>query len=132
MATGDVTVGEFVQRLAKVKGVNAVDPILAADSLAAIGIYLPTYLKHSATLTEGDVALIARSAGLNVRSGNPEAVFDDSMVERFFTSFASDLNGGSESVFAPLGSGKGEGGNEGEMGGGKGKGKGGRTPTDPD
>ena len=141
MASGEITVGRFIQQLARVKGLNASDPRVAADSLAGVGIYVPSYLKYGATLTEGDVAVIARAAGLNVKSGTPEAIFDTAMSDRFFRSFSSDLR--SSAYSSPMiddedetddeiddegKDGKGPSG----KGDGKGKGKPGRTPTDPE
>lgn len=137
----EITVGQFVQQLARAKNLNATDAKIAADSLAAVGVVLPP-LNYGAVLTEGDVALIARSAGLNVRTATPEAAFNADKSSRFFSSFSGELeddNGirsrksyrksepGPEDetpdgeAEAPDGKGK-----------GKGKGKNGRTPSEPD
>ena len=150
-ANSDITVGEFIQQLARAKNVNASSSRAAADSLAAIGVFVPTNLAHGKILTEGDVSVIARSAGLNVRSANPSAPFDSAKTGRFFGSFGRELkqdttggkdqntdgskcgwwqnSGGSENEDeAPGGEDEGPSG----KGKGKGKGKNDMTPTDPD
>jgi len=136
----EITVGQFVQQLARAKNLNATDARIAADSLAAVGVVLPP-LNYGAALTEGDVALIARSAGLNVRTATPNAAFSANKSNRFFTSFSGELDedngirtrrsyrksepGEDEApdgeAEAPDGKGK-----------GPGKGKNGRTPSEPD
>jgi opacity protein-like surface antigen len=139
----DITVGQFIQQLARAKNLNATDAKIAADSLAAVGIALPSNLRYGAVLTEGDVSAIARSAGLNVRTASPQSSFDSRKSERFFSSFSRELEGDTAGVrerdrFRKGGD---EGGDEmpnGEAeepsgkGKGKGKGKNGRTPSEPD
>jgi hypothetical protein len=139
VTASDMTVGQFVQQLARAKNLNASDPGVAKDALAGAGVLLPSNLDFAAPLTEGDVAKIARVAGLNVRTANPTATFDSGKADRFFSSFSGELRNGdktyrsrqqrkreepdgeSESDLEDDGSGK-----------GKGKGKGERTPTEPD
>ncbi len=149
----EITVGQFVQQLARAKNLNATDAKIAADSLAATGVKLPAGLNYGSVLTEGDVTSIARSAGLNVRTTNPDAVFDSTKADRFFSSFDGELraeskgssslrmrrtkdhnqgNGGDEVDHCAdrpgnNGNGKGCG-----FGRGKGKGKGDITPSEPD
>jgi hypothetical protein len=131
----EATVGRFVQELAKVKNLNATDPAIAADSLRAVGVRLPSGLQYTKRLTEADVADISRSAGLLVTTSNPDAYFGEEKVDRFFQAFAVELtqNAGSGEIitttdtasqpFDPFTKGKSN---------GNGKGKGGRTPTDPE
>lgn len=148
LADSSVTVGQFVQRLARTMNLNATDVDTAVDSLERAGVQLPGSLRYSSALTEGDVTRIGRAAGLSLRTGNPEANFDQDNVDRFFVSFGeefaavsrgttSESSANSTPFFDPFnplirfrddedaneGTGKGK---------GKGKGKGGRTPTDPD
>ena len=131
----EATVGRFVQELAKVKNLNATDPAIAADSLRAVGVRLPSGLQYSKRLTEADVAEISRSAGLLVTTSNPDAYFGEEKVDRFFQAFSVELTQGASSgeiitttdtasqPFDPFTKGKSN---------GNGKGKGGRTPTDPE
>lgn len=132
---GELTVGQFVQQLARAKNLNATDASVASDALAGVGIILPSTLSYSTLLTEGDVAQIARVAGLNVRTANPMATFDSDKADRFFTSFSSELRTGDktyrEKQYRKKGAGEGEDEDDGS-GKGKGKGKNDRTPTEPD
>jgi hypothetical protein len=132
VAAPNDTVGRFVQEFAKAKNLNATDPRIAADSLAAVGIRVPADLDFSARLTEGDVARISRSAGLNVTTSRPDTPFSSEQVDRFFQSFGRELNetdgvtatrAGNGPKFDPFSKGKGK---------HKGHGKGHRTPTDPE
>ena len=142
----DMTVGRFVQDLARHKNLNASDAPTAVDSLLAVGIRLPAKLDLGRTLTEGDVVDIAQSAGLNVTTSNPSATFDTDKADRFFQSFGSEFVGGNTAnttegdyphdggeygfpgngngpPFDPWTKGKGK---------GKGKGKNGRTEYEPE
>jgi len=131
----EATVGRFVQELAKVKNLNATDPAIAADSLRAVGVRLPSGLQYTKRLTEADVAEISRSAGLLVTTSNPDAYFGEEKVDRFFQAFSVELTQSAASgeintttdtasqPFDPFTKGKSN---------GNGKGKGGRTPTDPE
>ena len=131
----DITVGQFIQKIARAKNLNATDARIAADSLAAVGISVPRNLRLDAPLTEGDVAAIARSAGINVRTASPDAAFGSAKADRFVSSFGGELrtaNGEGREARYRKGYGEGEGENENPgQGKGKGKGKNGRTPTDP-
>jgi len=137
-AASDITVGSFVQKLAQSKNLNATDARIAADSLRAVGVRVPSDLRLTAPLTEGDVARIARAAGLNVSTNRPEADFTGDQVNQFISTFGTELAlvGGGDSVstqnhedgngpaFNPYSKGK---------GGSKGKKKGHDfTPTDPE
>ena len=93
VAADDLTVGQFVQRIADAKGVDA-----TVDGLASVGVRVPADLEFSAKLTEGDVVDIARAMGINVRSGNPDASFTADQVDRFFLSFDSDITAGQSST----------------------------------
>ena len=151
----DATVGSFLQRLARVKNLNATDPAIAVDSLRAVGVRLPANLELSKRLTESDVAVLSRSAGLLVTTSNPDAYFNDEKLDRFFTAFAVELSrdnlGGAfattecdptiENCDNPgQGSGPGNGNGNGPAfdpfskgrGKKKGKAKQSRTPTDPE
>ena len=152
-ASNDITVGEFIQSLARAKNLQASSPRIAADSLASVGIFVPRDLSYTSALTEGDVSKIARSAGLNVRSANPDAKFDSIKTDRFFNSFGRELTGDSQDSKGNTGDdakwgwwwswgGGSESESESDNGGedegpsgkgkGKGKGKNDMTPSDPD
>jgi hypothetical protein len=149
MANETVTVGQFIQQLARTMNLSAADVSTAVDSLERAGVRLPAELNYSKGLTEGDVATIGRSAGLNLRTGSPDAAFSQDNVDRFFVSFGEEFvpgtrggeaeqtaNAATDVLFDPFNpllrfreNGESEGPGHGK---GKGKGKGGRTPTDPD
>jgi hypothetical protein len=59
----DITVGEFLKELSKIKDVSAVE--ILADR----------------PLTEGDVVAISRAIGLKVTTSQPEALFTAKQVE---------------------------------------------------
>lgn len=133
----EATVGRFVQELAKVKNLNATDPAIAADSLRAVGVRLPSGLLFTKRLTERDVAEISRSAGLVVTTSNPDAYFGEEKVDRFFQAFSVELSLGGSSGALPPGetletSGPGFDPFTKGKSNGNGKGKGGRTPTEPE
>ncbi len=90
-AADDITVGQFVQRIAQTKDLQADDAFVAAESLARVGVQLPASVVFSNKLREGDVVAIARSMGINVRSGDPDATFGESQVDRFFLSFSREI-----------------------------------------
>jgi hypothetical protein len=89
-AAGDVTVGQFLVEIAKVKNISAMDGASAAAALRAQGMTLPS-LDLGKRLTEGDVAAIAQSAGINVTTTRPANPFTSGQVDQFLSSFASDL-----------------------------------------
>jgi hypothetical protein len=141
LAANDVTVGEFVQRLAMVKNLNATDARIAVDSLEAVGVRLPAELKLSARLTEGDVVTISRAVGLRVTSSHPERQFTGDQVDSYFAAFSDEFDGdegaGTYTEY-PYGTGKGKGWGppfdpftKGK-GQAKGKAKGWRSPTEPE
>jgi len=134
------SVGEFVQDLARHKNLNASDAQTAFESLQSVGIRLPAKLDMNKALTEGDVAEISRSVGLNVTTSNPDATFDSDKSVRFFQSFGGEIGAsggdyphsdgeygfpgnGNGPPFDPWSKGKGK---------GRGKGKGGYTPSEPE
>ncbi|MDH3628303.1 MAG: hypothetical protein OEV00_11385 [Acidobacteriota bacterium] len=132
MAAGEITVGGFVQAIAKAKNLNATDASIAVDALAAAGITLPADLNMNGQLTEGDVARISQSLGLNVNTSRPSANFTRAQVNRYFRSFEEEIgfSGGGGAVaasgtpaFDPFSKGNGK---------SKGKGKGHTTPTEPE
>lgn len=128
-----VTVGRFVQEVAKIRNLNATDARIAADSLRAAGVRLPSDMDLNRRLTEADVADIARRVGLKVTTSQPEAPFSEGQMDQFFNSFAAELgqvvdDRENNSVrdrdpnkFDPKSKGK-----------GKGKAKGHRTATEPE
>ena len=87
----DVSVGDFVKRLAQAKNLESTDAEVAVDSLHHAGIALPTDLELSRDLTEGDVARISRALGLAVTTNRPEAGFSGEQVDKFFASFQVEM-----------------------------------------
>ncbi len=140
MAASDITVGEFVQRLAIAKGLAGTDATVASNSLRGIGVRLPSGLDHGSHLTEGTVAEISRAVGLMVRTSNPENAFSSQQTDTFFVNFKDDLAGDGMRSHTNPGGGSGPG--NGQSGPpfdpftkgkhGKGKGKGVFTPTEPE
>lgn len=86
----NITVGEFVQRLAIVKNLDATDARVATDSLRTAGMRLPD-LDLNAQLTESHVVAISQAAGLRLTSSNPDQVFESEQVDSFFVAFSSEL-----------------------------------------
>ena len=87
----DATVGRFVQRAAQELKLNATDARAATDSLRAVGVGLPANLDVNKTLTERDVASIARALGVRVTTSNPDATFGTDKIDRFFQSFGGEI-----------------------------------------
>jgi len=87
----NVTVGEFVQRVAIVKNLDATDALVASDSLRATGVRLPADLDLNAQLTESHVVAISRAVGLRLTSSNPDRVFESDQVDSYFVAFGSEL-----------------------------------------
>ena len=141
----DYTVGQLVQRMAKEMNLQSTDARSAAGSLAEAGIQLPAGLDYAKGLTEADVAVIARAAGLKVTTSRPESSFSEGQVDRFFMTYAGELGwvgdddssvrngetGDGQSGGAP-GNGPGFDPYSKGKGGAKGKKKGHRSPTEPD
>ncbi len=90
-AASDATVGEFVIKLAKARNLAATDARVAVDALRGIGVRVPADLNYSKKLTEGDVARLSRSFGLNVTTTTPDNSFDADQVDRFFATFGTDI-----------------------------------------
>jgi hypothetical protein len=86
-AAGDATVGEFVIKLAKTRNLAATDAQVAGNALRGVGVRVPADLNYSKRLTEGDVALLSRSFGLNVTTATPDTLFTADQVDRFFATF---------------------------------------------
>lgn len=82
----EVTVGQFLVELAKVKGLAATDGVTAERSLRGIGVALPQ-VELSKSLTEGDVARIATAAGVRVSTNTPTAPFSRTQVDGFVNTF---------------------------------------------
>jgi len=87
----NITVGEFVQRLAIVKSLDAADARVATDSLRTAGVRLPADLDLNAQLTESHVVAISRAVGLRLTSSNPDRVFESEQVDSYFVAFGSEL-----------------------------------------
>ena len=87
----NITVGEFVQRVAIVKNLDATDARVATDSLRTAGVRLPADLDLNAQLTESYVVAISREVGLRLTSSNPDRVFESDQVDSFFVAFSSEL-----------------------------------------
>ena len=142
VAASDITVGDFVQRLAIAKGLAGTDVRVANDSLRGIGIRLPSELQFGNRLTEGDVATISRAAGLTVKTSNPLNDFTSQQTDTFLVSFKDDLGSDGNTTRSHTNPGGGSGPGNGNGGPafdpftkgkhGKGKGKGAFTPTDPE
>jgi hypothetical protein len=128
LAAGDVSVGDFIVQLAKARNLNASDVNTAVSSLHAAGVRLPAGINYDERLTEGTVTGISRAVGLNVRTSTPDSNFDRDMVDRFFVSFASELDVTGDPVMSERHHNNGNGKDKGN----KGKGKGGRTPSEPE
>jgi len=143
----DVSVGAFVQELARARHLDAATPQGALDSLEAAGLRLPSNLDLGKRLTEQDVSEISRSVGLNLTTSRPGASFSSTQVDQFFESFSGELGVGSGTAGggATAEENPGQGGGPGNGDGGppfdpfakgkgknKGKGKSSRTPTDPE
>ena len=90
-AASDATVGDFVIKLAKSRNLAATDARVASDSLRGLGVRVPTNLDYSSKLTEGDVARLSRSFGLNVTTTTPDNLFTADQVDSFFATFGSDI-----------------------------------------
>jgi hypothetical protein len=90
LASSDVTVGEFLMEIAKVKNLSARDGESALTALRAAGLRLPA-LDVRKPLTEADVVAVATAAGLNVTTTRPDSPFSRSQVTSFILSFGSDL-----------------------------------------
>ena len=91
-AANEMTIGQFLQRLAVTKNLNATDARMASDSLRAAGIRVPTNLDMGARLTEADVVAISRAAGLSVTSSNPTQAFTTEQVDAFFFALADEIS----------------------------------------
>lgn len=86
----DVTVGQFLVEIAKVRNVSAADPESAARNLQTAGVNVAG-LDLRKSLTEGDVARIADLVGVKVSTTQPEAPFTQRQVDNFVKTFAADL-----------------------------------------
>ena len=132
LAANQATLGYFLTEMAKAKNLNATDARIAVDSLRAAGVRLPDNLQLEKNLTERDVVDVSQAVGLPVNTTNPEGVFDEEQVARFFAAFDTELapNPPEDGVitphvpwFDPFTKGKGK---------AKGWGKGHRTPSEPE
>ncbi len=91
-ATGDVTVGQFLVEIAKVKSLPASDSVTAEASLRAAGANLPR-LDHAKVLTQADVAAISAGLGLRVTTSQPTAGFGSGDMDAYLTAFRGELGG---------------------------------------
>ena len=92
LAADEVSVGNFYQKLAELRGLPAGDVATAVASLEASGLNVPG-LKVDKALTEGDVATIAQASGLQVNTSRPDAPFTPTQVDAFISAFGKDLGG---------------------------------------
>ncbi len=90
VAASNVTVGDFVMELARVKGFTAPNAAAAKASIESTGIMLPV-ADLDRVLTQGDVVAIGNAAGLNLNSSTPEAAFTGDQMNSFMVSFAPEL-----------------------------------------
>ena len=90
VAANNITVGDFVMELARVKGFTASSVAQAKASIESTGITLPVS-DFNRTLTQGDVVAIGNAAGLNLNSSTPEAAFTGDQMNSFMVSFAPEL-----------------------------------------
>jgi hypothetical protein len=125
-AGANLTVGDFVVKIAKAKQLDAPNAGAAVSSLRAAGFNMPA-LDLNKPLTEGTVVQISKSFGISVSTTRPDAQFDTAQVDSYFAAFGTQLNttpGGGTDTTA--------GGNGADpLTKGKGKKKGLRTPSDP-
>jgi hypothetical protein len=145
-AARTLTVGEFVQELAKFRNLEATSVDAAAASLTRAGIRVPDGLDYSSPLTEGTVSRISRAAGVEVRTSNPDAPFTDDQVDIFLMSFSDQFGESAEDNDNSTRNGETPGGSSGSApgngppfdpyskgkGGSKGKKKGHASPTEPE
>jgi len=124
LAAGDVTVKDFVVRIAQAKQLPATSCDGALSSLREAGYNLPV-LNCESVLTEGDVAKISESIGIRVTTSQPTAVFGEAQVDAYFTAFSRQVSGDPDAS----GAGTDEGSDP--LTKGKGKKKGLRSPDDP-
>jgi len=87
---GSLTVGGFVQELAKSMSLASSTPTEAAQALRSAGVSLPS-IDMGKTLTQGDVVAIATAAGLTVRTSTPDAEFTEGQLSSFMVTFAPEL-----------------------------------------
>lgn len=90
LAASDVTVGEFLVEIAKVKSLSARDGESALAALRGAGMNLPA-LDLRKPLTEGDVVMVATAAGLNVTTARPSSPFTRNQVSSFLLSLGSEI-----------------------------------------
>ena len=128
----EVTVGRFIQGLAQAKQLDAQTPTSARAALSAASVRLPDGLDDARVLTEVDVTRISRAIGLDLTTATPDAVFDETRVDRFFAAFGAEIAGGSSGggSTAECSHPSGDCGNPGQ-GSGPGNGNGNRPPFDP-
>lgn len=91
-AADNVKVGDFLTQIAHAKRLPATSGVAAEQALKGAGVALPS-LDVNAPLTEGTVAEIAASLGINVTTSNPTAAFNESQMSTFVSSFASEIGG---------------------------------------
>lgn len=90
-AAADVTVGSFLQEIAKLNNLPAQDGREAMTSLRAAGMNIPAMDTRKA-LTEGDVLSISEVVGLNLSTKDPSALFTQAQVDDFLGSFGSEFD----------------------------------------
>lgn len=99
-----VTVGDFLMRVAAARDLPAADASQALRSLRASGVGVPA-LDLAAPLTQGAVVRLSGAIGLALRSSSPHSKFSSEQVDRYFVTF-SDVVGDGD--ITPSESGNGE------------------------
>jgi len=87
-----VTVGEFMQEIAHLRGLPSQTAEVAVASLRDAGIRLPDD-RLDAVLTEGAVASIVNALGVDVRTSQPAATFNSDQMGRFLLTMTRELTG---------------------------------------
>ena len=89
-SAAEITVGGFLQEIARTKKLATTDAATAQAAIRAAGVDLPP-LVLDRPLTEGDVAAISRSLGLRVTTTRPDAPFDGGRVDDFLATFGPTI-----------------------------------------
>jgi hypothetical protein len=139
LAGDAMTVGQFLEQIARHRGHDVADARAAADALAADGVRVAARSNAlSRELTEGDVVAITRALGLKVTTRRPDAPFDRAQVDELLTYFSTELGatasdpGATTYDVPPPDQAGGQGPGFDPFSKGKGKGKnGGVTPSEP-
>ena len=86
----NVTVGQFLTRLAEAKHLVAADAASAEANLRSAGFNLPR-LELGKPLTEGDMTAISNALGVAVTTERPSSLITDTQMATFMTSFRGQI-----------------------------------------